>query len=138
MIVMQDIWKDAGWGSILFLAALAGVDPQLYESSVIEGANRWQQLWRITLPSIMSTVVIIFILRLGRFLDLRLEQILLMVNALNREVGDVFDTYVYRTGILQAQYSYSSAVGMFRSFVGLLMVLLSNWTAHKMGQEGIY
>jgi putative aldouronate transport system permease protein len=138
MIVMQDIWKDAGWGSILFLAALAGVDPQLYESAVMEGANRWQQLWHITLPSIMSTIVIIFILRLGRFLDLRLEQILLMVNALNREVGDVFDTYVYRTGILQAQYSYSAAVGMFRSVVGLLMVILSNWTAHKMGQEGIY
>jgi putative aldouronate transport system permease protein len=138
VVVLQDIWKDAGWGSIIFLAALAGVDVQLYESAVIEGANRWQQLRYITVPSIQSTIVIILILRLGRFLDVRLEQILLMVNPLNQEVGDVFDTYVYVAGILQAQFSYSAAVGLFKSVVGLAMVLGSNWLARRVGEEGVF
>jgi putative aldouronate transport system permease protein len=138
VVVMQDVWKDAGWGSIIFLAALAGVDVELYESAVIEGANRWKQLLYITLPSIRSTIVIILILRLGRFLDVRLEQILLMVNPLNQEVGDVFDTYVYVAGILQAQFSYSAAVGMFKSVVGLVMVLGSNWLARRVGEEGVF
>ncbi len=138
VVVMQDVWKDAGWGSIIFLAALAGVDVELYESAVIEGANRWQQLRWITLPSIQSTIVIVLILRLGRFLDVRLEQILLMVNPINREVGEVFDTYVYVAGILQAQFSYSAAVGLFKSAVGLLMVMGSNWLARRMGEEGVF
>ena len=138
IVVLQDIWKDAGWGSIIFLAALAGVDPQLYDSATMEGANRRQQLWYVTLPSIRATIVIILILRLGRFLDLRVEQILLMVNALNRNVGDVFDTYVYRTGILQAQFGYSTAVGLFKSIVGLILVVGANRLAKSFGEEGIY
>jgi putative aldouronate transport system permease protein len=138
VVVLQDVWKDAGWGSIIFLAALAGVDPELYEAAVIEGANRWQQLRYITVPSIQSTIVIVLILRLGRFLDVRLEQILLMVNPINREVGEVFDTYVYLVGILQAQFSYSAAVGLFKSVIGLLMVLGSNWLARRLGEEGVF
>jgi putative aldouronate transport system permease protein len=138
VVVMQDVWKDAGWGSIIFLAALAGVDPELYEAAVIEGANRRQQLRWITIPSIQSTIVIVLILRLGRFLDVRLEQILLMVNPINREVGDVFDTYVYLVGILQAQFSYSAAVGLFKSVIGLGMVLGSNWLARRLGEEGVF
>lgn len=138
IVVLQDIWKDAGWGSIIFLAALAGIDPQLYESATIEGAGRWQQLWYVTLPSIRATIIIILILRLGRFLDLRVDQILLMINALNRNVGDVFDTYVYRTGILQAQFGYSTAVGLFKSVVGLILVVAANRLAKLFGEEGVY
>jgi len=132
------IWKDAGWGTIIFLAALAGIDPSLYEAARIDGASRWRLLWNITLPSIRSTIVILLILRLGSFIDLGFEQIFLMVNPLNRQVGEVFDTYVYYVGMQQGQFSYSAAVGLFKSVVGLILVLGSNWVAKRMGEEGIY
>ncbi|WP_246132333.1 ABC transporter permease [Paenibacillus hemerocallicola] len=138
LILSEVIWKETGWGTIIFLAALAGVDPQLYEASKIDGANRWRQLWHITLPAIRSTIVILFILRLGHFLDTGFEQIILMLNALNRGVGEVFDTYVYSVGINQSQFSYSTAVGLFKSLVGLVLVLASNALAKKFGEEGIY
>nr|WP_241674964.1 ABC transporter permease subunit [Paenibacillus luteus] len=138
LIVIQVIWKEIGWGTIIFLAALSGVNPQLYEAGRMDGANRWKLLWHITLPSIRSVIVILFILRLGNFLDTGFEQIFLMANALNREVADVFDTYVYRTGLTQGQFSYSAAVGLFKSAVGLILVLGANWTAKKLGEEGLY
>jgi putative aldouronate transport system permease protein len=138
IITSQVIWKESGWGTILFLAALSGVDPQLYEAARMDGANRWKQLWNITLPSIGSTIVILLILRLGSFLDTGFEQIFLMLNAMNRQVGEVFDTYVYTAGITQGQFSYSTAVGLFKSIIGLVLVVSSNWFAKKCGQEGIY
>jgi putative aldouronate transport system permease protein len=138
MIVLQMIWKDAGWGTVIFLAALAGVDSNLYEAASMDGASRWRQLWHVTLPSIRSVIVILLILRLGNFLDLGFEQIFLMVNALNREVGEVFDTYVYRVGMQQGQFSYSAAVGLFKSAVAFVLVLGANWLAKKFGEEGVY
>jgi putative aldouronate transport system permease protein len=138
LIILQMIWKDAGWGTIIFLAALAGVNLQLYEAAKIDGANRLQLLWHITLPSIRSVIVILLILRLGNFLDLGFEQIFLMLNAMNREVGEVFDTFVYRVGLQQGQFSYSAAVGLFKSVVGLILVLTANYFAKKIGEEGIY
>jgi putative aldouronate transport system permease protein len=138
MIITQSIWKEVGWGTVIFLAALAGVDLQQYEAARIDGAGRWRQLWHITLPSIRSTIVILFILRLGNFLDSGFEHIFLMLTPTNREVGEVFDTYVYTKGMTQAQYSYSAAVGLFKSAVGLVLVLGSNWLAKKFGEEGIY
>lgn len=138
LIVIQSIWKESGWGTIIFLAALAGVDPGLYEASIMDGAGRWRQLWHITLPAIRSTIVILFILKLGDFLDSGFEHIFLMLNPMNREVGEVFETYVYRTGLTQAQFSYSAAVDLFKSVVGLVLVLGSNWLAKKFGEEGIY
>ncbi|MDQ0916303.1 sugar ABC transporter permease [Paenibacillus sp. V4I5] len=138
MIISQSIWKEAGWGTIIFLAALSGVDLQLYEAARMDGAGRWRQLWHITLPAIRSTIVILFILRLGSFLDTGFEHIFLMLNSMNREVGEVFDTFVYMKGLTQGQYSYSAAVGMFKSLVGLVLVLGSNWIAKKLGEEGVY
>ncbi|WP_199613770.1 ABC transporter permease [Paenibacillus alkalitolerans] len=138
MIVSQQIWKEAGWGTIIFLAALAGVDLQLYEAARIDGANRWHLLWHITLPAIRSTIVILLILRLGNFLDSGFEQIFLMLTSTNREVGEVFDTYVYMRGLTQAQYSYSTAVGLFKSVVGLALVVGANWLARRSGEEGVY
>ncbi|MFC3344670.1 ABC transporter permease [Paenibacillus abyssi] len=138
LIILQMLWKDAGWGTIIFLAALAGVNPQLYEAARIDGANRWRLLWHITLPTIRSVIVILLILRLGNFLDLGFEQIFLMVNAMNREVGEVFDTYVYTVGIRQGQFSYSAAVGLFKSVVGLILVFFANMMAKKYGEEGIF
>ncbi|WP_231506296.1 ABC transporter permease [Paenibacillus sp. UNC451MF] len=138
IIVTQSIWKEAGWGTIIFLAALSGVDMQLYEAARIDGAGRWRQLWHITLPAIRNTISILLILRLGHFLDSGFEPIFLMLAPTNREVGEVFDTYVYVKGLTQAQYSYSAAVGLFKSAAGLLLVLGSNWLAKRFGQEGVY
>ena len=138
LIIMQSIWKEAGWGTIIFLAALSGVDPQLYEASVVDGANRWRQLWHITLPAIRSTIFILLILRLGHILDNGFEQIFLMLSATTYSVGDVFETYVYREGLVGGKYSYTTAVGLFKSIVGLIMVVAANRLAKKFGEEGVY
>lgn len=138
IITAEVMWKETGWGTIIFLAALSGVDPQLYEAARMDGANRIRQLWHITLPAIRSTIVILLILRLGHFLDTGFEQIFLMLNAMNREVGEVFDTYVYSVGISQGQYSFSTAVGVFKSIVGLILVVVANRLAKRFGEEGIY
>jgi putative aldouronate transport system permease protein len=138
MIVSQVIWKETGWGTILFLAALTSIDPQLYEAARIDGAGRWPQLWHVTLPGIRSTIIILFILRLGHFLDSGFEQIFLMLNAMNEETGNVFDTFVYISGIQQGNFSYATAANLFKSIVGITLVLFANSMAKKAGEEGIY
>ena len=137
LIITQIIWKETGWGTIIFLAALATVGVEQYEAAIVDGATRLQRLWYITLPSIRSTIVILLILRLGNFLDTGFEQIFLMTNSLNRSVADVFDTYVYFIGITQGAYSYSTAVGLFKSVVGIILIYGSNWLAKRLGQEGL-
>lgn len=138
VLVISDIWKDAGWGAIIYLAALAGIDPQLYEAAIMDGANKWKQLWHITLPSILSTIVILFVLRLGNVLEVGFEQIFVLYNPLVYEVADVIETYVYRVGITQGQFSFSTAVGLFKSVVGMILVVAANRIAKKLGQEGIW
>jgi putative aldouronate transport system permease protein len=138
LFVGQIIWKETGWGTIIFLAALSGVDPEQYEAAIIDGANRWKQTWHVTLPAIRSTIVILLILRLGDFLETGFEHVFLLLNPMNREVGEVFDTYVYKMGLTMGQYSYSTAVGLFKSFVGLALVMGANYAAKKAGQESIY
>jgi putative aldouronate transport system permease protein len=138
MIIIQSIWKECGFGTIIFLAALAGVDAEQYEAAIVDGANRWRQLWHITLPSIKSTIIILLILRMGDVLENGFEQIYLMTNALNREVADVFDTYVYLMGITQGAFSYSTAGGLFKSLVGVVLVFTSNYLARSFGQSGFY
>ncbi len=138
MFIGQIIWKETGWGTIIFLAALSGVDAEQYEAAVIDGANRFRQLWHITLPAIRGTIVILLILRLGDFLDTGFEHVYLLLNPMNREVGEVFDTYVYTLGLAQGQFSYSTAVGLFKSLVGLVLVVSANYIAKKAGQETIY
>ncbi|MCI3923982.1 ABC transporter permease subunit [Paenibacillus sp. TRM 82003] len=137
LIILQIMWKETGWGTIIFLAALASVDMEQYEAAVVDGATRFQRLIHITLPAISSTIVILLILRLGNFLDNGFEQIFLMTNSLNRTVADVFDTYVYFVGIQQGAFSYSTAIGLFKSLVGIVLIYGSNWLAKKAGQEGI-
>ncbi len=138
MVVGQVIWKETGWGTILFLAALTAIDPQLYEAARIDGAGRWPQTWHVTLPGIRSTIVVLFILRLGHFLDSGFEQIFLMLNAMNEETGNVFDTFVYISGIQQGNFSYATAANLFKSLVGITLVLLANTLAKRAGEEGIY
>jgi putative aldouronate transport system permease protein len=138
LYVAQNIWKESGWNAIIFLAALAAVDPTLYEAAVVDGANRWRQVWHITLPALKSTIVILFILRLGQIMELGFEHILLLQNPVNLDVADVFDTYVYRNGVLQGNFSYSTAVGIFKSVIGLLLIVLANRLAKAFGHEGVY
>ncbi len=138
ILVASDIWKEVGWGAILYLAALAGIDPQMYEAAVIDGANKWQQTWYITLPSILGTIVILFVLRLGHVLDVGFEQIFVLYHPLVYDVADVIETYVYRVGITQGQFSFSTAVGLFKSVIGLILVVLANRTVKKLGQGGIW
>ena len=134
----QSIWKESGYGTIIFLAALAGVDTQLYEAARVDGAGRWRLMWHITLPAIKGTIIMMLILRVGSLLNTGYEQIFLMENDLNRSAAEVFDTYIYKKGIINAQYSFSTAAGLFKSIVGLIMVLGSNKLAKKFGEQGIY
>ena len=138
MIVGQNIWKGTGWGTIVFLAAMAGVDVQLYEAAIVDGAGRFRQMWHVTLPAIRSTVVIMLILKMGSVLDTGFEQIFLMSNALNRSVSETFDTYVYTVGITQGSFSYSTAVGLFKSVVAIILIFGSNALAKKVGDSGIF
>ncbi|WP_299093604.1 sugar ABC transporter permease [uncultured Metabacillus sp.] len=138
LIMGQIIWKETGWGTVIFLAALATVDQEQYEAAIVDGAGRFRRLWHVTLPAVRSTIIVLLILRLGNFLDTGFQQIFLMSNSLNRSVADVFDTYVYFVGITQGAYSYSTAVGLFKSVVGIILVLGANKLAKKMGQDGIF
>ena len=138
LITFQVIWKETGWGTIIFLAALAGVNPQLYEAAVMDGAGRWRQIWHITLPTIRSTIVILLILRLGHVMDVGFEQIYLMLNSFVRDVGEVLDTYVYEKGIRQADVSFATAVGLFKGIVGLVLVVTANRLAKRFGEQGLY
>lgn len=138
VLVASDIWKEVGWGAIIYLAALAGIDPQLYEAAIMDGANKWKQILHITLPSMMSVIVILLLLRLGHILDVGFEQIFVLYNPLVYDVADVIETYVYRQGIQQAKYSFTTAVGLFKAVIGLILVILANKGAKKLGQEGIW
>ena len=138
MIIGQQIWKETGYGTIVYLAALAGVDSQLYEAGRVDGAGKWRLMWHITLPALKPTIVIMLILRVGNILNTGYEQIFLMRNALNVSVAEVFDTYVYMRGLVNQQYSYSTAAGLFKSLVSMALVLTANWTAKKAGEQGIY
>ncbi len=138
LITGEQMWKEFGWGTIIFLASLAGVDMQLYEAAKIDGANRWQQTLHVTLPAMKATIIIQLILRMGSFLNTGFEQILLALNSSNRAVGEVFDTYVYQTALQNGKISYGTAIGMFKSVVGLILVVTVNKVAKKAGEEGVY
>ncbi|MCR8633062.1 ABC transporter permease [Paenibacillus radicis (ex Xue et al. 2023)] len=138
LYVSQSIWKEAGWSAVIFFAALASIDPTLYEAAVVDGASRWRQIWHITLPGLRTTIIILFILRVGYLMDTSFEHILLMQNPTNLQLSDVFDTYVYRIGILQGDFSYTTTVGLFKSLIGLSLILIVNRVAKKIGEEGVY
>ncbi|MDO4295945.1 MAG: ABC transporter permease subunit [bacterium] len=138
MLVGQSMWKETGYGTIIFLAALSGVDLQLYEAAEVDGANRWHKMWHITLPAIRSTIIIMLILKVGSILNTGYEQIFLMQNSMNRSVSDVFDTYIYTKGVVQGNYSLATAAGMFKSVVSMIMVLGANRLAKAFGESGFY
>uniref|UniRef100_UPI00403F1291 ABC transporter permease n=1 Tax=Paenibacillus sp. FSL R10-2734 TaxID=2954691 RepID=UPI00403F1291 len=138
LLTAQSIWKEAGWGTIIFLAAIAGINQEMYEAAQIDGANRWKQIMKITVPCIRSTIVVLLILRLGQVMEVGFEQIFLMMSSPVAHVADVFDTYVYRAGIQNGRFSYATVVGVFKSVVGLVLVVTANRLAKKFGEEGLY
>lgn len=138
VLLIQSIWKETGWGTIIFLAALAGVDVEQYEAAIVDGANRWQQLIYITIPAIMGTVVTMFILRMGSVLNTGFEQIILIQNSLNRNYTETFDTYVYQYGRVEGNYGYTTAVSLFKSIVSIICIQSANALAKRAGQEGLY
>ncbi|MDQ0877337.1 putative aldouronate transport system permease protein [Paenibacillus sp. V4I3] len=138
LLTLQSIWKELGWGTVIFLAAMSGVDPQLYEAARMDGAGRFRMMWNVTLPGIRNVIIILLILRVGHIMDVGFEQVYLMMNGAVSSVADVFDTYVYRVGIQQGDFSYSTAVGVFKSVVGLLLVIGANRLAKRFGEEGVY
>lgn len=138
MIVGQNLWKETGYGTIIYLAALSSVDTQLYEAAKIDGAGRWQLMWNVTLPAIRGTIILMLIMKVGSLLNTGYEQIFLMQNAMNRSVSDVFDTYIYTKGIVNGQYSLATAAGLFKSIVSMVMVVGANKIAKLFGESGLY
>jgi len=136
-LVATGIWKEIGWGTIIYLAALTGVDPALYEAADIDGAGRWKKMRHITLPSILPVVSIMFILSLGNILNSGFDQIFNLYSPAVYEVADVIDTYVYRAGVLQSQFGLTTAVGLFKNVIGIMLVLGTNYAMKRMGQEGV-
>lgn len=133
--ILQVIWREAGWGTIVYLAAIATVDPQLYEAARIDGAGRFRQIWHITLPAIRGVIVVLLILKIGDVLELGFEHVYLLLNAMNREVAEIIDTYVYTAALRQGQFSYSTAIGFFKSFVGLVLVVVANRLAKNSARK---
>ncbi|MFD7087712.1 ABC transporter permease [Streptomyces sp. NPDC059896] len=138
LLTSQVIWKDTGWGTILFLAALSRVDNNLYEAAAVDGAGRWRQTWHVTLPALRGLVVLLLILRLGDALSVGFEQIILQQTGVGLESSEVLDTYVYNNGLLAGQWGVSAAVGLVKGTVGVVLVLGANRLAHFFGEEGIY
>jgi putative aldouronate transport system permease protein len=131
-------WAGTGFATIVYLAALAGVDPMLHEAAIIDGANKWQRIWYIDLPSIMPTVSILFILAVGGIMNVGFEKVLLMQTSLNISASQVIQTYVYDVGILNAQYSFSAAVGLFNSMINFILLIVFNSIARRMGQASLW
>jgi putative aldouronate transport system permease protein len=138
IIVASDIWKGAGWGTIIYLAAMAGINPELYEAAIVDGANKFQRLWYITLPSIKTTVIITLILRMGGIMSNGFEQIFVLQNSQNLSVSEVFETWVYRLGLLNGRFSFATTVGLFTSVIGMIFLISADLLAKKMGEEGIF
>ncbi|NMO95251.1 sugar ABC transporter permease [Paenibacillus lemnae] len=138
IIVVSGIWKEVGWSTIIFLAALAGVNPDLYEAAEMDGAGRLRKAISVTLPSIMPTVVVLLLLRIGDFLDLGFEQVYMLLNPLVKSTGEIIDTYIYEVGLLGAQFSYTTAIGIFKSIVGLILIVGANELSKRYTDHSIY
>lgn len=139
IIILQSLWKGVGWGSIVYLAAIAGVDQSLYEAARMDGAGKFKCMIHITLPSIMPTVVVMLILKMGSIISVDFEQVFLMNNAMVKSQLEVFEVYIYNNGIASGstQYSYTTAIGMFKSVVNTALVILTNWITNRKGYEGV-
>ncbi len=138
LYVFSDVWQTAGWSSIIYLASLSGIDTQLHEAAKVDGATKLQRIWHINIPGIMPTIVILLILNLGSVLSIGFEKVLLMQNNLNMSGSDIISTYVYRSGILDAQYSFSTAVDLFNSIINFVLLVTVNYVARKVNDTSLW
>lgn len=138
IVVLSSIWKEAGWGSIIFLAAITGINSELYEAASIDGASRLQRIWNVTVPGIKSTIMVLFILRLGHIMGNGFEQIFVLQNPMNLSVSEVFETYSYRVGLLGSRFSFGTTVGLFTSVIGLIFLMMGDRLAKLMKEDGIW
>lgn len=136
--IISDIWQTMGWGSIVYLAALSAVDTEQYEAASIDGASKLKQIWHVTLPGILPTVVTMFILRLGGLMSVGYEKIILLANDMTYETADVISSYVYRRGIVGGEYSYSTAIGLFNSVVSIIIVISANYISRRVGETSLW
>lgn len=138
LLTGETIWKDAGWGTIIFLAALAAIDQNLYEAAAVDGASRWRRMWHITLPGLRPVIILLLILRLGEALNVGFEQFFIQRDAVGRDAAEVLDTFVYWRTLTTGEWSYGAAAGLVKGLVGLLLILVANKVAHRFGEQGIY
>ncbi|MCX4765362.1 ABC transporter permease subunit [Streptomyces sp. NBC_01275] len=138
LITAQSVWKDAGWGIIVFLAALASVSPDLYEAAAMDGAGRWRRMWHVTLPALRPVIALLLVLRVGDALTVGFEQILLQRDAVGPGAGEVLDTFVWWNGVRNQDFGYAAAAGLIKGVVSLGLVLAANKVAHLMGEQGVY
>lgn len=138
LYILTDTWQYTGWTAIIYLAAITGINQELYEAAMIDGANRWQQTKHITLPSILSTIMVMFIMKVGYLMSLGFEKVLLLYTPKNSVVSDIIDTFVYRVGLVQSNYSYSTAVGLFGGIIGVVLVLSANKISKALTGESLY
>lgn len=138
IFVGSGIWQEFGWGSIIYLAALSNIDPQLYEAARVDGANKWQQTMHITLPGILSTIAIMLILRFGRMMNVGAEKVLLLYNPMTYVTADVISTFIYRKGLIENNFSYSAAVGLFNSVVNFILLVTVNKVSKKASGTGLF
>lgn len=138
LYIISNIWQNVGWNSIVYLAALLSIDSQLYEAARIDGAGKLRELWSVTLPCLLPTIVIMLILQIGKMFNVGYEKIILMYNSLTYEVADVINSYVYREGLLNLNYSYAAAVGMFNSIVSFVLVWTTNKISNKLTGSGLW
>lgn len=138
MFVGAGIWKEVGWGAIIYLSALSSIDPSLYESADIDGAGRFSKMWNVTLPGIKSTVVIMMILSIGKIVSIGFEQPYLMGNALVSDISNVLSVYIYKNGVEQSQWSFTTAIGLCLSIVNFAMLLFANFVSTRLGEEGLF
>ena len=138
LYILSGIWQQTGWNSVIYIAAIAGVDYSLYEAAYLDGAGTMKRIWHVTLPSIAPTIVIMLILRMGSVMDVGFEKVWLMQNGLNQETSDVIATYVYRAGLVNADYSYSSAVGLFTSVINFLLLTIVNKISRTVSEVSLW
>ncbi|MDF2814511.1 MAG: sugar transporter permease [Paenibacillus sp.] len=136
--VSSGIWQHIGWGTIIYLAALTGIDPEQYEAARMDGAGRWKQMVHITMPGLMPTIVILLILSIGRMMNVGFEKIILLYNPTTYETADVISSYVYRVGLQDFNYSFSSAVGLFNSMINFMLVIFSNWLSRRLNDTSLW
>ncbi|SFF19697.1 putative aldouronate transport system permease protein [Paenibacillus catalpae] len=138
LVVITEIWKNIGWNSIIYLAAIAGIDPQLYEAAVVDGANRFKRVWHITLPSLKPTIIILLILSIGGLVNSNFDQMFLMQNSMTQDAANVLAVYSYKMGLVSGRFSYGTAIGLFQSLVAFMLMYAANYSSRRLTKESLF